>query len=175
MECFSTKCNFNPRKPVRCDTIPRETWKKYILTPDRELILDKSMDTIGEVQFGEQTHFIGAWARGYSRSRKESKTATSPKAPHPPTQVAVTISGNLGHTLHSLQVDQQLEGVLCWYSLCWASCELLLLVLVYSRHFVWTLSILVCKDCQVFFPTPSVWEWLAAVFSVYIVLGEGEA
>lgn len=51
------------------------------------------------------------------RSRKESNTATSPKAPHPQAQATVTISGNLGHTLHSLQVDQQLDGVLCWYSL----------------------------------------------------------
>lgn len=34
--------------------------KKYMLTPDRELMMDKSMDTIDEVQFGEQTHFTKA-------------------------------------------------------------------------------------------------------------------
>lgn len=39
--------------------------KKYMLTPDRELMMDKSMDTIDEVQFGEQTHFTKAWARGH--------------------------------------------------------------------------------------------------------------
>lgn len=28
VECFSTKSDFNPRKPVLCGTIPGEMWKE---------------------------------------------------------------------------------------------------------------------------------------------------
>lgn len=47
IKCFSTKSDFNPRNPVLCDIIPWEMWGggKGMFTPDRELVIDQSIDT----------------------------------------------------------------------------------------------------------------------------------
>lgn len=158
MEWFSTKCNFNPRKPVRCDTIPGETWKKYMLTGCWTNVWIPLMKSSLVNKHVLLEHGLEVT----DRSRKSQRQLHHQKPP--PTSTGG--SDNIwkpGATLHSstvrgcplLVLSLAEPPVSCS---CWS-----LFILGTSAEL---LSILVCRGCQVFFPTRPVWEWFATVFSL---------
>lgn len=132
VKCFSTKCGFNPRKPVLCDTIPGETWEN-MLTPDRDQMTDTNVGAT-EVQFGEQTNFIGVTGTrvrvtyGSRKTQRQLHHQKFPPPPPPQDRWRFTISGNLEHTGQPAG-SSTIRGVLSWCSvglslfllLCWAS------------------------------------------------------
>lgn len=145
-----------------------------ILTPDRELASNQSMDTI-KVQLGESINFIWLvtemWMSDLRKSRNDSRTTPSPK-----TILVWEITHNTAQPTHSTTVwrmyfpDRRLQTKVVDLSLLWVFWLLLLVLGSSSSHVFFQVTRLAWESSL---PAWPVWGWLSSSLSCLYTLGEG--